>query len=104
MSRADSEFITDTPVPMPDNVRRLLEDAIRSHLDAAEALILVLDETDGDPDLEDNGDAEPGNDEEPSLGWTVDGVLGGGGSHTEIDIEIGEQSERGDERKPRRAR
>jgi hypothetical protein len=42
-------------------MRRLIEDAI-------ESLILLLDEIDGDDDLEDEPDAEIGADNEPSLG------------------------------------
>jgi hypothetical protein len=34
-----------------------------------EALIVLLDELDTDPDLEDGGDDEPDADGEPSLGW-----------------------------------
>jgi hypothetical protein len=42
-------------------MRRLIEDAI-------ESLILLLDEIDGDGDLEEEPDVETGGDNEPSLG------------------------------------
>lgn len=58
--RADSvpTFVTVTPT-----MRGLIENVI-------EDLILLLDEIDGDPDQEDDDPTEPGEDGEPSLGWT----------------------------------
>lgn len=61
-----------------------------------EILIDELDRSEPDPDLEETGDAEPSAgfddpeldnaDDEPSLGWTVDGVLAnGGGNDREAD-------------------
>ena len=48
---------------MPPSARKLVEEAI-------ELLLLACDEMDGDPDLEDDGTAEPSEDAEPSLGWS----------------------------------
>jgi hypothetical protein len=67
--QAEFDTITAVPVPTPDDVRLRVEAAIQSHLDAAETLILKLDATDPDADLEDNGDAEPEPDGETDLGW-----------------------------------
>ncbi len=74
-----------------------LEQFRRSALEAwIDRAIALLDEMDGDPDLEDNGDDEPSigslglvgangqeydleldsSDDEPSLGWTLDGFMG----------------------------
>jgi hypothetical protein len=50
-------------IAMPPSLRGLVENAING-------LVLLLDEIDSDPDLEDNQDAEP------SLGWSVDGRPG----------------------------
>lgn len=48
---------------LPPAFRHLVEEAI-------ECLLLVLDELDGDPDLEEPGDLEiTRDDDEPSLGW-----------------------------------
>ncbi len=70
--QAEFDDTTARPVELPDNVRRLFEDAIQAHLDAAEALILALDEVDGDADFEPDTDAEEDKaDLEPSLGWTI---------------------------------
>lgn len=46
-------------------MRRLIADAI-------ESLLLLLDEIDGDPDLEEDDPAEDGGDVEPSLGATAE--------------------------------
>lgn len=77
--RAEFDTTTAQPVELPDNVRRLIEDAVQAHLDAAEALILMLDELDGD--CEDEGaehdGREPDVDDEPSLGWTLGSAFGG---------------------------
>ena len=40
-------------------LRASLEEAAQIALDAADRIIAVLDRMDGDPDLEDGGDAEP---------------------------------------------
>lgn len=90
--QADFDTTTARPVDLPDNVRRLLQDAIQAHLDAAEALILMLDEVDGD--CEDEGaehdGREPDVDDEPSLGWTI-GFSGigerGGNDDRELECE-----------------
>jgi hypothetical protein len=54
---------TALPVSIPANVRCVLEDAIAAHLDAAEALILALDELDGDPEAEPSIGAHMGTDQ-----------------------------------------
>jgi len=46
------EFITGTPVALPDGERERLEAALESHLNAAQSIIERLDELDGDENLE----------------------------------------------------
>ncbi|WP_020091270.1 hypothetical protein [Methylobacterium sp. 285MFTsu5.1] len=46
------------PARMPDT-RTRIEGALALALDCVENLVAVLDEMDGDPDLEDGADAEP---------------------------------------------
>ena len=46
------------PTRAPDT-RARIEGALALALDAVDQLVLALDEIDGDPDLEDGGDAEP---------------------------------------------
>lgn len=46
------------PARMPDT-RTRIEGALALALDAVDHLVAALDEIDGDPDLEDGGDAEP---------------------------------------------
>lgn len=70
MSRADSEFIRGTPVALPAGERERIEAEIQAHLDAADALILTLDNVDGDPDFcasEHDGREPDDADLEPSL-------------------------------------
>lgn len=62
-NQAEFENAANQPVAMPESVRQSIEDAIEAHLDvahhdAAEALIAMLDELDGDDCLEDDGTAE----------------------------------------------
>lgn len=76
MPQADDFLITSgfasLPPPSPPRTEReRIEAWIEAHLSAADALILCLDGADGDCDLEDNGDGEPANGDEPSLGWTA---------------------------------
>ncbi|MGB8364910.1 MAG: hypothetical protein ACLQUZ_15595 [Rhizomicrobium sp.] len=54
MMARQAEFDTATaePVAIGETVRHMIENAIDAHLDAAEALILALDELDSDADLE----------------------------------------------------
>jgi hypothetical protein len=72
MSRADSEFITGTPVDLAPEERELLAAEIQAYIDSAELLMAVLDAAEPDPDLEDGGDDEPDAEGESSLGWTGD--------------------------------
>lgn len=46
------------PARMPDT-RTRIEGALALALDAVDHLVAALDEIDGDPDLEEGGDAEP---------------------------------------------
>lgn len=46
------------PARMPDT-RTRIEGALALALDAVDHLVAALDEIDGDPDIEDGGDAEP---------------------------------------------
>ncbi|WP_428028804.1 hypothetical protein [Ancylobacter sp.] len=65
--------------------QRLRERAERT----IEALIVLLDELDADPDEEDGGDGEPDSDGEPSLGWEGGrpGVFAGGTGRWDCDCE-----------------
>lgn len=85
-------------------MRRLIADAI-------EALILLLDEIDGDPDLEEDEPAEEGDDElddadkEPSLGapesHPITSTLGGRGDQTHwADGGMRDLEWDGDDREP----
>lgn len=77
---------TSEPVIVSTPARERIEAAIERHLSAADALILLLDRADGDPDLEPDNDLEPDADGEPSLGWTIGGVMAG-----LDDLEVGHQ-------------
>lgn len=65
--------------------QRLRERAERT----IEALIVLLDELDADPDEEDGDDDEPDSDCEPSLGWERGrpGVFAGGTGFFDCDCE-----------------
>jgi hypothetical protein len=95
------------PRALPKQTRQLVESAIERHQAATEALLVFLDEADGDPDLEpslagtagDDREYDPADpaanegldetelegtgtfgdseDYEPSLGWTESGERGG---------------------------
>ncbi len=41
------------------SIRRKIEGRIEAHLNAAEAMLRLLDDADGDPDSEDDGTLEP---------------------------------------------
>ncbi|KQS65964.1 hypothetical protein ASG32_30860 [Methylobacterium sp. Leaf361] len=45
--------------PIIPNARTRIEGALALALDAVDHLVAALDEIDGDPDLEEGGDAEP---------------------------------------------
>ncbi|RYY16288.1 MAG: hypothetical protein EON55_04710 [Alphaproteobacteria bacterium] len=47
------------PPPSPAGVRAQIEEAAQTALDTADALLAILDRTDGDTDAEDGRDAEP---------------------------------------------
>jgi hypothetical protein len=87
--QAEFDTITAVPVSTQDNVRLRIEAAIESHLDAAETLILKLDETDGDPDFcaSEHDGREPDEDLEPSLGWTFAGEHGELRPGDKMDLE-----------------
>ena len=51
--------------------RRALSRLRRKMEKSVEHILAVLDELAGDPDLEDGGDDEDGQDGEPDLGWTA---------------------------------
>ena len=57
------------PAAFPRNARNLVSRAIEAHQDAIERLIAILDAMDGDPDLEDCGDTEPGDDHASAFYW-----------------------------------
>ncbi|AIQ91159.1 hypothetical protein [Methylobacterium oryzae] len=46
-------------LPTSPDTRTRIEGALALALDAVDHLVAALDEIDGDPDLEDGGDAEP---------------------------------------------
>ncbi|KMO32900.1 hypothetical protein [Methylobacterium aquaticum] len=61
-----AEILTFQPRPRPTTprdaqaaFREQIEVAAQAALDTADKLIAILNEMDGDPDLEDGGDAEP---------------------------------------------
>ncbi|MHC2108352.1 hypothetical protein [Methylobacterium sp. CM6246] len=56
------DLIRFQPRPKPTralDTRTRIEGALALALDAVDHLVAALDEVDGDPDLEDGGDAEP---------------------------------------------
>jgi hypothetical protein len=81
MPQANNHTITPAlPRALPSSARRKVEAAVEAHLAAVAALTAFLDEADGDPDLEgDNAD------DEPSLGWGLNGERGIGGDDREAD-------------------
>lgn len=75
--------MTTTFIEFRPNMRRLIEDAI-------ESLILLLDEIDGDENLEEEPDLEDGRDAEPSLGAThaLNQETAWKAAQAEIDLEF----------------
>jgi hypothetical protein len=86
MTRFRVQLATSEPIVISTVARQRIETEIEKHLNAADALILLLDRADGDPDLEPDHDREPDVDDEPSLGWTVSGAFAG-----LDDLEVGHQ-------------
>ena len=81
-----ASVVTHNPGDLEDQIDELLR--IRDQADETAAfLISVLDARSEDPDLEDNGD------EEPSLGWTKTGHLGGWAGFYNCDLEEGDPLE-----------
>lgn len=81
--------------PIP-NLRPWLESRVTQLLDEADRLIALLDTLDGDADREDldtdleqDADSEPGDDGEPSLGWTArEAACGAFALAVDIDLEL----------------
>jgi hypothetical protein len=79
--------MTDTRHITTASERDLLERAV-------ERLLLLLDQFDSDPDLEDNGDAEAEPDNEPPLGWAEsEARLSSYGLLLASDIDLEDQCE-----------